>query len=292
MNEEKITVIISLLVIIIFMVWNTIANGIPELKKIIGSSDKLLNTEKYSGIIEVKLNDSTPNFILLTNKSNQIYHILFFDKESLCLYNQNIEGMKIQDAMDRIVRLLRNNEFLTTNTKLNLIMYKENDYNTIKTSLTKSLQKHKVETPILETKSTIQEKAELFNITNNNESEILKELDEYSKEIIITKENIEKVYEDKDELTEQTSKKYANNIYIKLENYIEEQKIINQDRYNTTMPISLIPADQNALYYPTANSWYYVENSKLYAYIEFDFENNKYSYCYKGSIDLYQKGEC
>ena len=53
-----------------------------------------------------------------------------------------------------------------------------------------------------------------------------------------------------------------------------------------------IPADEKANYYPNANSWYYIKEKKLYAYIEFGESNNKYGYCYKGSIDSIYEGEC
>jgi hypothetical protein len=55
----------------------------------------------------------------------------------------------------------------------------------------------------------------------------------------------------------------------------------------------MIPADDEFKYYPSINSWYYVNDKKVYAYIEFVIDdNNIKSYCYNGSIDLVKEGVC
>jgi hypothetical protein len=55
----------------------------------------------------------------------------------------------------------------------------------------------------------------------------------------------------------------------------------------------MIPGDDEFKYYPSINSWYYVKDKKVYAYIEFVISDNKVKgYCYNGSIDLVKEGVC
>ena len=61
---------------------------------------------------------------------------------------------------------------------------------------------------------------------------------------------------------------------------------------NTSLIIQVIPADVDGKYYPSSNSWYYIQNGKIYAYIEFSEENKIYGYCYQGTIESRSKGVC
>ena len=291
MSKNKIMFILEILILIILLIWIAITKVIPDFKESIGSSDKFINPSNYSNLIEIRLNNLKPNFAIIINNENIISGILFFDNESLCLYNQNIEGMNIKDGLNVIVKKLIENDYLKQTSQFEIIRYKENNYNDIKNVIINELNKYSITTPIIEKTSTLEEKTKSLGLSAQESDEYyLLQLDFYSKEIIDqkTETNINKVKE----ITEITAKEYANNVYIKIENYIMENKITNQTKESTSLPINLIPADENGIYYPTTDSWYYVENEKVYAYIKFDSNNKNYSYCYKGSIDIYQKGEC
>ena len=89
------------------------------------------------------------------------------------------------------------------------------------------------------------------------------------------------------------TKVYSDNIYNKITNYINMNNISNLDINDTTLVISMISADEEFTHYPSINSWYYVKDKKVYAYIEFVISDNKVKgYCYNGSIDLVKEGVC
>ena len=141
--------------------------------------------------------------------------------------------------------------------------------------------------PIIEESYTIQEKAKDLKITSTTISDILLEMDLFSKDLYSS-------YEDKSKsvINNSNSRNYTDNVYKKIEKNISKNNISNMDKNNPSIEISLIPADSNKLYYPSSNSWYYVKNKKIYAYIEIIDNNKKYAYCYKGSIDQINEGEC
>ena len=147
---------------------------------------------------------------------------------------------------------------------------------------------YNINTNIIENESDFVEMSKKIGVEPSSKSKMISELDYYSKELINnnSNNNLKNIVLDKE-----NSKKFSNNVYKKIEKYIQSNDIENMDMKDTRLIISSIPADDNAKYYPSINSWYYVKNRRIYAYIEFE-ENNKYSYCYKGSIDSVYEGEC
>ena len=93
-------------------------------------------------------------------------------------------------------------------------------------------------------------------------------------------------------LNDTTSFSLSKSVYRRIEDYVSTNNIINKDRDDDKFLIQLIPADANDRYYPDENSWYYVENSHIYAYIEFKSTSKIYSFCYNGSIDEVKNGVC
>lgn len=267
------------------MTWYIVTTSIPELKNRFGSSDKLLNTKNYSELIEFNINNNV-NFAIVINKKEIVSNILFFEPNSLCLYNKNIENNNIETSINEIVKILIKNKYLNKTSNIKLTKYENNKYLEVKNTLQNKLKYYNINIIIQESSSTIKDKvASLTTDEYSDTKEYLRALDEYSKDIIFDKEK------DYEILTETSSKIYADNVYKKIENYITTNNVINQDVSSPTIPIHLIPADENATYYPTTNSWYYVKDKKIYAYIEFEKEKG-YNYCYNGSVDLYKKGEC
>ena len=88
------------------------------------------------------------------------------------------------------------------------------------------------------------------------------------------------------------AKEYANNVYKKLENYVITNNIGEQDKNDTSLPINLIPASSDNAIYPNLDSWYYIKNKQVFAYIAIDTKDQTYGWCYNGGIDNYKEGEC
>lgn len=284
---------IEFILTIILVVGVLIFKFIPEFKASLGSSDSFLNPNTYDGIIEIKINDK-PNFALVTEKEH-IRAILFFDKASLCLYNQNIENMTIEDGVSTIVELLIEKDYLKSSYTMTFVKYSENSYQKVITAFKNKLQDMKVVVSYAELQLTLEEKAKSLNIDINNQENIIRDLELYSKEIIRHNKNNISEYEEPtigSELTEEVAKELANNVYKKIENYVAKNNIINQQTTAATLPITLIPANQEGNIFPDAASWYYIQDSKVHAYISITSNNRTFSYCYQGSIDAYKKGQC
>lgn len=288
-TKYKIEFILTILLIIGVLIFKFI----PEYKKSLGSSDSFLDTKNYDGIVEIKINDQ-PDFILITER-DYISAILFFDKKALCLYNQNIENKTIEEGINIIVEQLIKNNYLQSGSTITFAKYTDNSYQRVQAAFKNKLQALKVTVTYAEIQLTLKDKAASLGIEDSNPEELLRKLELYSKEIIRYDKNNVSEYEDpviEADLTETTSKELTNNIYRKLEEYAAENKITNQATTSTTLPITLIPATSDGTLFPDATSWYYIKDSKVYAYISLTSNNQTFSYCYQGSIDAYKKGQC
>ena len=62
----------------------------------------------------------------------------------------------------------------------------------------------------------------------------------------------------------------------------------DQAKDDSRMPIQYIPGDSANTIFPTTDSWYYIENSKVYAQINIE----SYKFCYNGSIENKSEGIC
>ena len=285
--EKKLVIIFEIIFVIVAIGYYVVKEMIPEYKTMYGSSDKIVNSEKMTNMIEVKVDDNI-DFIIMFDDNEKIYHMMFLTKYSTKLYNQNIENQSIDNGINNIVKILIKNDLLKTNSKIEL--YKNNDkyYSNFINSLKKSLTKYNINTYFTENKLDIIKRAKELNIETGTENAVIVNIDFYSKELVDTYKDYKS---DIIVCDMNSSLKLSNNVYKKIEKYVNNNNIDNLEKNNTKLVISTIPADEDLKYYPSTNSWYYVENKKVYAYIEF-VNNSKYSYCYKGSIDDVVEGEC
>ena len=281
--KKKTVVILEVLILLISAVIYFYVEVLPDFKKSLGSSDKLINTKKYQNMIEFNIDNNT-NFALVLNKDKKVYHIFFFSKTARCLYNKNIENKDYSKSLDIVVNELIENQMLTTTSSIIVTKYNDNNYSEFIKTFKLILNKYNIETNVIEKVNTLEDKAKYLRIDNKNNDSILREIDFYSREFLRVnvgeKNNI--IITDSNILT------YTNNVYKKIENYVINNNIKTQEKNSEELIINLIPADSNGKYYPSSNSYYYVREGKVYAYIEID---NK-GYCYKGSINNYEKGEC
>lgn len=276
----------EIIVVFIAIIYVMITMVIPDIKKSQGSSDSFIKSSKYSNFIEVKIDNKT-DFAIITDKEGKIYHLFFFDNTAVFLYNQNIENRSISSGLERIVAILIENQLLNSNSSIEVIRDNDKYYSEFKNNFINLLNKYSINNSIIEKTQSIDIKANELEMDSNSISELLLEMDFYSKEIV--KDSNISISE---EMNSNNSLKYANKVYKKIESDIYQKNITNISKDEVDIAITLIPGDSNNKYYPTSNSWYYVKDKKVYAYIEFINDNQKYSYCYNGSIDIRMEGEC
>ena len=293
--KEKHLTIIEIIIIFALMIGAIFFKFLPEYKESKGSSDTYIDIENYQDIIEIKVNNK-PNFALVITDSN-ISNILFFDSASSCLYNQDIETKPISLGVKEIVELLIENNYLKQNSTIYLTTYKNKNISEIKNAFLTEFTKLNLNITTTESKTTIEEKAKSLNLTATDETALLKEIEMYSKNIIrkITNDVSSSTTTSKNQqidLDEKLSHEYADNVYKKIENYMRTNNITNQDVSNQTLQITLIPVNKEGTIFPDDASWYYIQDSKVYAYISITHNNKNYSYCYQASIDEYKKGQC
>ena len=284
--EKKIIVILEILIIGVAFLAYTFKEAIPEYKKSIGSSDKFINTDIYNKMYEFNI-DNKINFSIIIDKNNNIYHMLFFNKESALLANKNIENNKLEEGLNKIYTILLNNNYLSSSSNIIITRYDTKE-NLIYDLILNINNKYNIKGLLNINDSTIINKINELKLNVEDEESYLKELDLYSKEYIRLKKNV--VLSQKEKLN---IKSLSDNVYTKIFNYISINGISNLNINDTTLVINMIPADDEFKYYPSINSWYYVKDKKVYAYIEFIIEdNNVKGYCYNGTIDLVKEGVC
>ena len=290
--SEKIQTRLAILVVVVAIIAGIFIKGIPEIKKTLGSSDKFLTEKSYGDMVEFNINSNT-NFaiVMLDNKVN---HIFMFNEKSVILYNKDIENNSIEKAIEMITNLLINGELLNKSSSITLTAYENIYYNKVKQSFINELQKNKFNITIDERTSTIEKKVERLEIEYDKNDDLISKLDIYSKNIISMYKNSSNTSSNVEEkaITKEESKVFANNVYQKLENYVITNNIGEQAKNNTSLPINLIPASSEQTIYPNLDSWYYIENKRVYAYIAFDTKDTTYGWCFYGGIDNYKEGEC
>ena len=293
MLNKKALFILELLLIVMGLLYFTIKDAIPAYKSNFGSSDKFINTSKYKNLIEVRI-DNRINFGLIINDSNKIYGILFFDKNSICLYNQNVENKDLEKSLDKIITILIENNYLKANSIIDIIRYNDEDYKEFISEVTVLNSKYKINPIINELENSLEVKGRELGLSGSTDNEILQSLDFYSKQLVSNfKNNISNNKKDSSLiLTTLNSRTLSDNVYKKIENYILVNNLNDLDKGNNLLIITSIPADSSDTYYPTSNSWYYTKNKKTYAFIELCDGSNCYRYCYNGTIDAIKEGTC
>lgn len=276
---KKRIIIISIIVFVVafisigYIFYNTVLNDL--------SGNVKLDTDKYLTSIEVK---SKSNFIIFINKKKKISNIIFLNGHSIkSLYKQNIEGKDISKGVELIVDKLKNSNEFNDDSNFQLIDYgNTNIYNEIKTEFNKEFVVYGVDKAILDGKSSLEEKLESLNYNiSNDQKDNLKELYNHSLNMISKYRNMD--FEEK-QVKEEDISLYASNVYNKLLTY--KGDIITQAKDSITgIDITTINATgdyQNELY-PSKDSWYYIENNQVFAYIKFDYNNKTYEYCFNGN---------
>ena len=168
-------------------------------------------------------------------------------------------------------------------------------YEETKQYLLTALQDLSVTVNVQEESSSIEQKAKENNITYKDEISSLKEIELLSKDIVRQHNNdvsYQSTIKKPENITQDNSREYTDTVYKKIESYMRSNNITNQTIDNQTLEITKIPANSRGNVFPDSTSWYYIEDSKVYAYLSITINNHNYSYCYQASIDVYKKGQC
>ena len=283
--KNKLVVLLEIFIIIGVMLFYMIKVMIPEYRESQGSSDSFVRSSYVINMIEICIDDTT-DFALLLNQKGDIYHIFFFDNSSVALYNKNIESQSLEKGLGMILPILIENNLLHEGSKVEILRAKDDYYTSFQTSWSDLIRKYSITIETSEKVQGIDEKAMELGIDTSSFASMILDLDFYSKEIIkdAKKETVV--------LNKDTSLRFANTVYKKIEDMAREKNISSLKKEEVEIPLSMIPADTNQDYYPTNRSWYYIEDGKVYAFIEFQKDLVSYSYCYRGSIDEKVEGEC
>ena len=269
--------LIEVAITMILLVGVVLFKFLPEYRQEYGSSDSLIYTD-LSRLVEIKIDGV--DFGYAYNDENKVRAIIFFNNNSTVLYNKNIENLSIDEALTKSLNILYNNKMIRENSIITIIKYQEDniDYKTI---IEKNLT-NKVNYSYEEQLSSLNTIKERFNISEEDTSRIIYKLVLQSKEVARSAKNNDKT----------SYKEYTDNVYRQLVKYKDTNNIYNEEKDNHTIDISLIPADEDLTMFPTPNSYFYINEGMVFAYIEIDIEGNIISYCYNGNINNYDEGVC
>ena len=219
--EKKLIIIAEIVFVVIAVGYYTVKELIPDFKKQFGSSDRIVNPEKCTNIIEIKINDDV-DYIYLLDNEEKIYHIIFLSPSSLVLYNKNIENNNYDIVNKKSIEQFIKNNYLKTDSKISVTRYNNDNYIKYKDSLLSILKYYNINTNIIENESDFVEMSKKIGVEPSSKSKMISELDYYSKELINnnSNNNLKNIVLDKD-----NSKKFSNNVYKKIEKYIQSNNI-------------------------------------------------------------------
>lgn len=299
MSTKKKVLLYTIEVILILLVVTGLAifKYYPEYKKTLGSSDQRFVYENYKSAVEVQLANG-PNYILIIDKKHNISNILFENLAAFVLYNQEMEGKPIPQAISLMMEKL--NEAGNLTKEIAVINYKDQEiYTKIKEEINKNLVVYGSPVKLIEKTTSLEQKAKEVGFIYKDEQEFWSTLYLKSSDLIsYKKNNVSKKNEDQSAqdnlrtIDSQTAETYATTIYQKLKTYVTTKNIKDQVRDDPKMPIQLIPADTSGSVYADTSSWYYVKDYQIYAEISFTTQEKKYNFCYQGSLEQIKKGKC
>ncbi len=279
-NNDKLTKILYIVVVIAILL-GTFIYHFPEFKKMISDIDNFINIDEYDTIVGIKI-ESGPEFLLVSN-NDKITNILYLNSAATILYDKEIEKNNIKTSLDKILNILEEKDYLQTK-KFTLVMYPDNkNYNEIKSIISKEIL-------INEENKTYQDTINEYEISVSTGESQIRSIMKYSY-IIISEYKNEKLNEGiTNRMTEEESLLAANKVYEKLLTYALD--VENQEINSKVLLIETIPANSDLTIYPSSESWYYIKNHQVYAYINFTGLTDDYEFCYNGSIEKMKRGNC
>lgn len=266
---KKYEVLIETIIVVIVIIVLVIVKGIPEIKSNIGSSEHITTSSEIDRLIDIKIDNNLFGYEL--SKDNKVINIIFYNETSLILYNKNIEKKTLSKAISQSIKILTDRKKISNNSKIIVTKY-DKDSNSYREYFNMKYSSYNEKT------SSYEELKTIYRLEAQGKEEILRSLDQQSKNYVLSLKN--------DNISE-----YTDYVYKKLLIYQSKNNIKNESKDNHSLNIQSIGVDELSIY-PTSNSYYYIEDSKVYAYIELPVNNIDIGYCYRGSLNDYRKGNC
>lgn len=281
--------VLEVLIILIITIYLAVTKVIPEYQNSTGSSERFFQSKNYETGIEVNV-VTGPSFFLVINSENEVTNIFIENEKAGAIANQEIEGKKVNKAIPEIFqKLIEAN--LIDNQVINIVNYNDQAvYRKVISLVQQSLEKQSKTAQIIESNSTLQDKAKSLNMEEQEDSQILWRLYLNSTEIIdgLPKSTTSTTHVS---INKENASVYADTIYQKLVTYMMNANVQNQEKNDMTMPIQYIPGNNDNSVYASSTSWYYIKDYKVYAEITIKGESS-YTFCYMGSSTNKEEGIC
>lgn len=282
--------VLEAVVVVIVVFYLAFTKVMPEYQKSLGSSERLFKISNYETGVEVKITQG-PSFFLVITKNNEVSNIFIENELAGVIVNQNIEGKTIEKAIPQIIEILINAN-LINNQIINVINYNNQEvYKNVLQLMKNTLEINQKTSQIIESNSTLQQKAIELNLQEKEDNQILWTLYLNSANKISSLPKKTSTITSTSKINKESAEKYADEIYQKLITYTMNANIENQEINNERVPIQYIPGDTSNTVYASSDSWYYIKNHKVYAQITITGEKN-YTFCYTGSIKDKKEGDC
>lgn len=281
--EKKLITIIKMGVFI-FLIWYSLSMVIKNQ----GSSEKIIGTWNYQTMFEIKIDD-TFDIGMVVNKKEIVYHLFFFHPSSRIFYNQELEGHSLQETTKMILSTLIKKKILTASSSVEMVYYGDLLKDDFSHSVFEVLEEYNLSNTPIFTQTTLEERAKVLEIGSTSKTIILWGMEALSQDIVHSSEELPEVEK---ELTKDSAREYADNVYKKLEKLLQSTNLTDFTKNQPPFLLQTIPADSDGIYYPTNNSWYFANSGKITAYIEFTDKNTSYKFCYKGNIEKVSEEEC
>lgn len=282
--------VLEVLVILAVVMYLAIVKIMPEYQKSLGSSERLFSASNYKTGVEINITTG-PAFFLIINKKNEVTNIFIENEQAGVITNQNIEGKTINEAVPEIFQKLIDASLIENQT-IKAINYNDQQvFNEVTSLMKATLEENLKANQIIKSKSSLQEKAIELKLEETKDSEILWSLYLNSLDIIDRLPKTITNTTPKISINKESASTYADAIYQKLITYMLNADVKNQEINNPTMPIQYIPGDSANTVYASSDSWYYIENYKVYAQITIRGEES-YTFCYKGTNTDKKEGIC
>ena len=181
MKNKKIMILVGAIVVLAIVIIGFIIKTVLENGKSINIE---LDQKNFLGAVEIK---SDADFILLINENEKVSNIIFLNEESVILLSdKRIEGRSIEQAIKKIVDIMKNNNSFEKSNELLLVDYENSSlYTTDKNELNKELVVYGVDKQITESSNNLQKKLEELNIKKqSNDESSLEQLYYYSQELL------------------------------------------------------------------------------------------------------------
>ena len=285
MKKSILKIVIILICIFGFIIYYSMKTIPKQLKEY--GLENYFSYKNYTTMIEFNY-DKGEDFAIVLDKNNKVITTFCFNNKSIVISKLKLDKKDYKTAINKVLNRLYKEK--RTNKELTITIY--DNYKLlekIEKIINKQHKKKNIKIKIIKKKSKLINKAKSLKIKEKTNNKILIELSVKSSDIINKKHKETETSKEKT-LTKENAKEYSDIVYDKLLKYQSSNNILNQDIKNNNVKINTIPAKDN--YYPDSDSWYYIKDGKVYAYIKYSYKNNIFESCYLGSKDKYKEGKC